>query len=219
MAYSLGDGGLDDLVEQGLRVGLANLALREAQSVMRNPPGEAADVPLVRRQLGIDVLAEGALDVGADLVGGEVANLIAEHLEVAGIELVGLDRRAEMLGGPLGNADCAVLRIVVALDRVGDGLVDHLPDQPAELAALDHPLAELVELLALVVHHLVVFKQVLADAEVALLDLLLGAFDALVQTFVLDGHAFLEAEDVEHLQDPLAHEQVQEVVLEREEEA
>ena len=56
--------------------------------------------------------------------------------------------------------------------------VDHLGDQVAAVDAVENPLAVAVDALPLLVHHLVVFEQVLADLEVALFDLLLGAFDA-----------------------------------------
>ena len=59
-----------------------------------------------------------------------------------------------------------------------DLLVDHLDDQIAAVDAVENPLAEAVDALPLLVHHFVVFEQVLADFEVALFDLLLGAFDA-----------------------------------------
>jgi len=55
------------------------------------------------------------------------------------------------------------------------------------LPSLEDLLAPRVERVALVVHDLVVFEQVLADLEVALLDLPLGAFDALGDALVLDG--------------------------------
>ena len=59
-----------------------------------------------------------------------------------------------------------------------DLLVDHLDDQVAAVDAVENPLAIAVDALPLLVHHLVVFEQVLADLEVALFDLLLSAFDA-----------------------------------------
>jgi hypothetical protein len=48
--------------------------------------------------------------------------------------------------------------------------------------------------LALVVHHVVELEQVLADVEVARLDLLLGLFQGLVDPGMDDGLAFLQAE-------------------------
>ena len=49
------------------------------------------------------------------------------------------------------------------------------------------PLAVAVDALALLVHHLVVFQEVLADVEVALFDFLLGALDAPRDHAALDG--------------------------------
>ncbi len=47
-----------------------------------------------------------------------------------------------------------------------------------QFASFENLLAVAVDSLALVVHHLVVLEQVLADVEVALLDLLLRSFDS-----------------------------------------
>ncbi len=58
-------------------------------------------------------------------------------------------------------------RLAVLVDRLG--LVD----------AEQQLLAELVDRLALLVHHVVVLEQVLADVEVALFDLALRVLDAL----------------------------------------
>ncbi len=55
-------------------------------------------------------------------------------------------------------------------------------------------LAIAVDALALLVHHLVVFEQVLADFEVALFDLLLGAFDAAADHAAFDRLALLHAQ-------------------------
>ena len=109
--------------------------------------------------------------------------------------------------------------VVIAVDRVGDGLVDHLPDELAQVAAVEHALAHLVKVAPLLIGDLVVFEQVLADAEVAFLDLFLGALDTLGELLVLDGHALFERKSGEHFQHPLAHEQAQQVVVEGEEEA
>jgi hypothetical protein len=58
-------------------------------------------------------------------------------------------------------------------------------------------------------------EQVLADLEVALLDLLLGALDALVQPRVYDRLAGLHAEARHEAPDVLAAEEAHQVVTER----
>ena len=85
-------------------------------------------------------------------------------------------------------------------------------------SALEQALPERVDALALLVHDLVVFEQVLADVEVALLDLLLRALDPAADHLALDGLAFLHAQPGEHGGDPLAGELAHQVVFEREEE-
>ena len=84
------------------------------------------------------------------------------------------------------------------VDGVADLVVDHLQDRVLGRRAVEEPLAEAVDALPLVVHHLVVFEQVLADVEVALLDLLLGRLDPAGDHPALDGLALLHAEPGEH---------------------
>jgi len=67
-----------------------------------------------------------------------------------------------------------------------------------------------------VVHHLVVFEEVLADVEVALFDLLLGRLDPPRDHVALDRLAFFHAEPGEDAGDPLAGEDAHQVVLQRE---
>ena len=85
--------------------------------------------------------------------------------------------------------------------------------------AVENPLAVAVDALPLLVHHFVVFEQVLANFEVALFDLLLGAFDAAADHAAFDRFAFLHAEAGEHVLDPLAGEDPHQVVFERQVEA
>ena len=77
--------------------------------------------------------------------------------------------------------------------------------------------AVLVDDLALLVHHVVVLEHALADEEVLLLDLLLGALDLLGEHLGLDRLLLAllggRAEAVEDLVDPVAGEQAHEVVL------
>ena len=72
--------------------------------------------------------------------------------------------------------------------------------------------------LALVVHHVVVFQQVLADVEVARLDLLLRLLQRLVDPGMDDRLALLEAELLQHAVHALGAEDAHQVVLQRQEE-
>ncbi len=105
------------------------------------------------------------------------------------------------------------------LECLVDLAVDHLDDQIAAVDAVENPLAIAVDALALLVHHFVVFEQVLADFEVALFDLLLSAFDAAADHPAFDRFAFLHAEAGEHVLHPLAGEDPHQVVFERQVEA
>ena len=80
-------------------------------------------------------------------------------------------------------------------------------------------LAIAVDALPLLVHHLVVFEQVLADFEVALFDFLLGAFDAAADHAAFDGLALLHAQPGQDVLDPFAGEDPHQVVFQREVEA
>ena len=72
--------------------------------------------------------------------------------------------------------------------------------------------------LALVVDHVVVLEQVLADLVVALLDAFLGGGDGAVEPAVGDGLALFHAEGAHDGVQPLAGEDAQQVVLARQEE-
>ncbi len=77
---------------------------------------------------------------------------------------------------------------------VVDLLVEHVQDADLAIGAFEDLLAIAVDLVALLVHDLVVFEQVLAAVEVPFLDLLLGGLDAARDHAALDGLAFLHAE-------------------------
>ncbi len=71
----------------------------------------------------------------------------------------------------------------------------------------------LVDDLALGVHHVVVFQEALPDAEVVLLDLLLGTLDALGDHACLDDLPLFVAHAVHHLAHALRAKQTHQVVL------
>jgi hypothetical protein len=122
-------------------------------------------------------------------------------LQLLGLPLVGIGLLGDVLG-----------------DEVLDQLVAHVARRLGEILGL-HDLPALAEdRLALVVHHVVELQQVLADLEVARLDLALGALQRLVHPGVDDRLAFLHAELAEHRVEPVGPEDPHQVVLEREEE-
>ena len=94
--------------------------------------------------------------------------------------------------------------------HVGDGFVDMVVAHQVEPLLEDH--------LALIVHHVVVFQQVLADVEVARLDLLLRLFQRLVDPGMNDRLVLLEAELGQHAVELVGAEDAHQVVFERQEE-
>ena len=98
-------------------------------------------------------------------------------------------------------------------DEVVDHLAAHVADGLAEIG-VGHQLEALLEdRLALIVHHVVVFEQVLADVEVARLDLGLRLLQRLVDPGMDDGLVLLEAERLEHAVHALRAEDAHEVVF------
>ncbi len=94
--------------------------------------------------------------------------------------------------------------------HVGDGVGDVFVVHQFEALLEDH--------LALIVHHVVVFEDVLADVEVARLDTALGALDGLGDPGMGDRLALLEAELAEHRVHAVDREDAHQVVLQRQEE-
>ncbi len=158
-----------------------------------------------------------------DLRLGHAAGFVDRHplgvFEIGVAIVLGVELHVQQIAGGGGERFAAVGR---ARD-IGPGArrpaADHLGDQVAAIDAVQNPLAVAIDALPLLVHHLVVFEQVLADFEVALFDFLLSAFDAAGDHAAFDRLAFLHAEAGEQVLDPLAGEDPHQVVFEREVEA
>ena len=101
-------------------------------------------------------------------------------------------------------------------DEVVDHLMAHVVDRLGHVLAAHDADALLEDDLALVVHHIVEFEQVLADVEVARFDLLLGLFQRLVDPRMDDRLVLLEAQLLQHRIHALGTEDAHEVVIERE---
>ncbi len=97
-----------------------------------------------------------------------------------------------------------------ALDLLGDPVLDHL----AQVLLAEDAAAVGVDHLALLVQHVVVLDDVLADVEVVGLDLRLGVLDRLRHPGVLQGHVFFHPEAVHQLRDVAAPEPAHQLVLE-----
>jgi hypothetical protein len=101
----------------------------------------------------------------------------------------------------------------VLFDQVGDDVGAELMDQFGQVGGVHELLALLKHGLALVVHDVVVFQQILADVVVAGLDALLGGFYGLVQPGVADGLPFGDLERLHDGRQAVAGENAQQVVL------
>ena len=119
-------------------------------------------------------------------------------LEAGGVPLLGI--------GGLGN---------VAGDERVDHLGAHLGDDLRKVFGIHQLDALLEDDLALVVHDVVVFEKVLADVEVARLDLLLRLLQRLVDPRMDDRLALLEAERLQHAVHALGAEDAHQIVLDR----
>jgi hypothetical protein len=106
----------------------------------------------------------------------------------------------------------------VGVDHVLDHLVAHVARDLGDFLGAHDLVALGEDDLALVVHHVVEFQQLLADVEVAPLDLGLRAFQRLVHPGVDDRLAFLQAQRAQHLVEPVGPEDAHQVVFEAEEE-
>ena len=115
--------------------------------------------------------------------------------------------RVPLLGvGLLGDVRAHQLvhdLVAQVLDGLGDVLLAHDVD------------ALLEDDLALVVHHVVVLEDLLADVEVARLDLLLRHLQRLVHPGMGDRLAFLQAERLQHAVHAVRAEDAHQVVFER----
>ena len=103
-------------------------------------------------------------------------------------------------------------------DEIVDDVVAHVGDHVFERLLRHHLAALLEDDLALVVHHVVVFQNVLAHVEVARLDLLLRLLERLVDPGMDDRLAFLEAELDQHRIHPVGAEDAHQIVAQRQKE-
>ena len=94
-------------------------------------------------------------------------------------------------------------------------VVHHAKEALPDLVSGQDLFALGVDDLALLVHDIIVFDQMLANVEVMGLDLLLGIFDGAGDHAVGDGFTLLYLEQVHDLGHPFGTEDAQQVVLQR----
>ena len=87
-------------------------------------------------------------------------------------------------------------------DQALDHVMAHVGNHLRHVFGVHQLLALLVHDLALIVHHVVVLEQVLANFEVARFDLLLRLCQCLVDPGMNDRLTLLEAKSLQHAVDP-----------------
>ena len=90
----------------------------------------------------------------------------------------------------------ATLIVARVLDDVNNAIPDDVGNIHADTLTHQGVAALLVDNGTLLVHHIIVLNQALTDTEVVLLNLLLGALDALRNHGALDHLAILESQTV-----------------------
>ena len=116
------------------------------------------------------------------------------------------------------QTEVLVADAAVGLHEVLGIVVHDVVQVNLDTLAVECVAAARIDDLALRVHHVVVFEQALADAEVVLLDLLLGALDGTRHHAGLNHLALLQTHAVHHRGDAARAEQTHQVILERDEE-
>ena len=107
----------------------------------------------------------------------------------------------------------------IGIDQIGNNLMAHILHDFRQVFALHDFQTLAKDRLALVIHHIVEFQQLLADVEVAAFDLCLRLFKALVDPRVNDGLAFLHPQFRQNRIKPLRAENPHQIVFKAEEEA
>ena len=133
-------------------------------------------------------------------------------------------RQGEHLLDPLGQqSEIPLLGIAIGRDRLADDRVDrlgaHVGDDVADRRGVHDVRALLVDDLALVVHHVVIFDDLLADVVVARLDLLLRGLDRFGDPWADDRLAVGEVLVHQAREHRLRAEDAQQVVVEAQVEA
>ena len=105
--------------------------------------------------------------------------------------------------------------VVVVLNGFHTAVPNHVGDVHAKAFADEGVTTFGIDYRTLFVHHIVVFQQALTDAEVVLLDFLLGILDGLADHAVLQHLALLETHAVHDGSDAVAGEEAHQVVFQR----
>ena len=190
-------------------------------------------LPMLIEDLQHEALLDHAPDLGPD-IGGTLGHAVVDGLGDARLNLFVGDA---LLPAPFGDRqietedagnlhlqglELPLLGIGLFRHEAGDQFIDHVAahvlHRVSDIVGAHQLDALLVDHLALVVHHVVELKQVLADLEVARLDLLLRLLKRLVDPGMDDGFAVLEPELAQHAVHALGAEDAHQIVFQREKE-
>src|SRR5256884_3160233 len=149
-----------------------------------------------------EVLERADAEAGTLLLGQAQAEVeLREHRVVDRLPV-------PLLGGRLG--------VGVGGDQVLGDALGQLERVAPQVVAREEVAPARVDHLALLVEHVVVLEEVLADVEVVRLDLLLRVADGARDEAVLDRYALLHPEPLHQVLHPVGAEDAQQVVLQRE---
>ena len=206
----------DQELRQVVAADLLELAVGQLEAIARvHGIGQRLPVPFVGFDVAAEVLLQGLEDLRLNHPVGLVAGSALRFGKAGPDEVGRVEINAQPLGGELGKGGSTVVGIEEPLQGEVDLVADHFQDADLAIAPVQDLLAEAVNPLALVVHDLVVFEQVLADVEIAFFHLFLGGLDTARHHAAFDGLARLHAEAREDAFDPIAREDPHQVVFER----
>ncbi len=136
------------------------------------------------------------------------------------LEEANADAQAFQILRQAGQIPIGVVVAVAAVGRDGlfDKLVRHLDDGFVHIAAFEHLLALLIDLLALLVHHVVILKHVLTDFVVARLNALLSILNLSGEHLRFDRLVLSQTHLLNQAADAFTAEQAHQIILHGEEE-
>src|SRR5579871_3304489 len=170
-----------------------------------------------RRKLLLALLVERAHALSGDV--DQVVRMI-DRMPIGVLAKIEMEMEL-LVEGILDRLPVPLLGRRIVLDMRLDDLLDqrvaHVGDIVLERRAGEQFAAAMVNDLALTIHHVVVFEQMLADIEVVRLDLLLGVLDRFADPAMLDRDAVFHPDPAHQALELVGAENAQQVVLEREE--
>ncbi len=171
----------------------------------------------------INILAEELADRhpqdGSRLCVRHPVDALVEILTIINLQPRRLDSDRHVLTHPFDNAGRGILRVHEPPRGIGRGMLEMLKDQVLDIPAFENSLPCSVELVPLVIHHLVVLEDVLANEKVPLLHLPLRPTHGLAEHGMFDRVTFLHAKSAEKFQCRRPGEHLHQWIFETQEEA